>query len=250
MKPGRVGWTLGLCTAFALGPLRAAEFTASVSAGSDYIFRSETQTNHRPALQASLEYDAPAGWYAGLFGSNVSWIRDARPAGATVRNTVEIDAWGGYRRALDAGFSWDLGIYHYAYPGTYPDHGYTLPDTSEAYAQLAWGGLSLRYWYAFSDWFALADSAGSGYAELNESYRFADAWLLNTHLGHQRVAGHDGAASFTDWKLGLAHTLPQGWLLALAYSQGNGSRAWYRNNQGVLITRAALVVTASKSFGF
>lgn len=232
------------------GPAWGGDFNATVSAGSDYIFRSESQTNHRPALQGSLEYDAADGLYGGVFASNVSWVRDARPPGMDVRNGIEIDAWGGFRHDLGTGFSYDLGVYHYAYPGRYPAHDYALPDTSEAYAQLAWHGLSVRYWYAFSNWFGMAGSAGSGYVDLNETWSFARTWMLSGHLGHQSVAGYRGAASFTDWKLGLGHQFRHAWLLSLAWSRGNGRRTWYSNDQGRLITRGALVATLSKSFGF
>ena len=54
-------------------------FTANVALYSQYIFRGLTQTNRRPALQGGFDYAHSSGFYAGVWGSNISWISDAAP---------------------------------------------------------------------------------------------------------------------------------------------------------------------------
>jgi uncharacterized protein (TIGR02001 family) len=105
----------------------------SVSIASDYIFRGLSQTNRKPALQPSIEYDGASGWYVGAWASNVSWLSDVSTDDARVSNSVEIDGYAGYRGSLSPDWAYDVGLYTYYYPGTYPA-SFTRPYTTEAYA--------------------------------------------------------------------------------------------------------------------
>src|SRR5437762_3247023 len=50
--------------------------TGNVGLFSQYIFRGLTQTNENPALQGGFDYAHISGLYAGVWGSNISWISD------------------------------------------------------------------------------------------------------------------------------------------------------------------------------
>lgn len=79
----------------------------NLAAVSDYRLRGVSQTNDDPAVQASVEASAPAGFYAGLWGSSVAAYEGAHS---------EVDAYGGYRTTLH-GWDVDAGIISYFYPG-------------------------------------------------------------------------------------------------------------------------------------
>ncbi|MFD1785970.1 TorF family putative porin [Sphingomonas floccifaciens] len=79
----------------------------NLSAVSDYRFRGITQTDGDPAVQGSVEATAPSGIYAGLWGSTIAAYEGAH---------TEVDVYGGYRTVL-SGWSVDVGIISYLYPG-------------------------------------------------------------------------------------------------------------------------------------
>ena len=89
-----------------------------------------------PAAQAGVEYAADSGFYAGTWGSNVSWLSDYSAAGSPVSSSLELDAYAGYRGKFGEHVSYDVGALYYWYPGDYPA-GFNSPDTAEIYAGLA-----------------------------------------------------------------------------------------------------------------
>jgi uncharacterized protein (TIGR02001 family) len=248
--------TIGAWIAVAVASVAQADepprnaFNGNVTLASDYIFRSQTQTNHKPALQGTLEYAHASGLYVGGFISNVSWVKDAAVDGMRVRNNLETDLWLGYRNTFGEDFSYDAGLNYYYYPGSYPGGGYVKPHTLEAYAQLGWKGLTLRYWYGLSDWFGFAHSVGSQYLDLSYNQELAPSWTLGLHLGRQHVAHADDALSFTDWRVGLTKAFDSGLLLNAAWTQGNARRSFYSNPDGHYITRGTLTVSVTKPFSF
>src|SRR5690554_4324388 len=57
----------------------SAEVSGSVTVVSDYLFRGVTQTNENPALQGGVTWNHDSGFYAGAWGSSISWLSDADP---------------------------------------------------------------------------------------------------------------------------------------------------------------------------
>jgi uncharacterized protein (TIGR02001 family) len=76
---------------------------------SDYVNRGISQTRGEPAVQADLHYMSTQGWSIGLWGSTIelNWW-DGR--------TVELDAYLGYRWAIDRDWTAKVSAVHYAYP--------------------------------------------------------------------------------------------------------------------------------------
>jgi uncharacterized protein (TIGR02001 family) len=220
---------------------------ASLTLASDYRFRGLTQTNSKPALQAGIEFDHAGGFYAGAWGSNISWLSDLTALGAgQVSSSLELDAYVGYRLKFADDWGLDVGAYTYWYPGDYPP-GFTRPDTTELYVALGWGIASLKYSHALTNLFGLADSAGSGYLDLSANWEFAPAWVLNAHAGRQRV---DGAseASYSDFKLGVTKNFAGNGSIALAWLDTNAERALYTNPHGTYVGRATGLLTITKTF--
>ncbi|MDE2085798.1 MAG: TorF family putative porin [Xanthomonadaceae bacterium] len=223
----------------------ASPWSGSLALTSDYLFRGISQTDHRPALQAGLEFDTAGGWYLGGWGSNVSWLSDGSTAAQPVSNSLEVDAYAGKRGQLGSDWTWDAGLYAYAYPGHYP-HGYTSPQTLEGYAALGWKTLTMKYSRSFGNLFGVAGSHGSDYLELAWQQPLGADWALAAHVGRQRVAGHS-AADYTDWKLGLSRTFGAHWSLALEWHDTDARRDAYTNVQGDYLGRATAVISLAKT---
>ena len=62
--------------AAAAAPAPEPDFTWTGNVGlfSQYIFRGVSQTNEKPAVQGGFDLGHKSGLYAGVWGSNVSWI--------------------------------------------------------------------------------------------------------------------------------------------------------------------------------
>ena len=232
-------------------PARADEVPAGTWAGSasvvsDYLFRDISRTNRKPAMQAGVEFDHAGGWYLGGRGSNVSWLSDASTSAAPVSGSVELDLYGGCRGSFGGDWNYDVGVYRYQYPGSYPA-GFTLPHTTEACAALAWKSVALKYAYALTNLFSYADSENSGYVDLSWNQAFAPGWLFNAHVGHQQVA-NAASASYSDWKPGVARTFDSGWSAALGYYDTNANASVYTNARGHYLGRATAVLSLARSF--
>ena len=198
-------------------------FTGNVSLASEYLYRGIAQTRGKPALQGGFDYAHASGLYAGVWGSNISWIGDAT-AGASA--SLELDIYGGYKGSFASDWGYDIGALTDNYPGSGKPVGAAQPDTAEIYGALSWKWLSLKYSRSTGSLFgwtktasATSKTTGSGYLELNAAYDMGDGWGLAGHAGHQSVNGR-GSASYTDYKLGVSKAMSAG-TLGLAYSATN-----------------------------
>src|SRR4030067_2039524 len=52
----------------------APAVTSNIGLVSNYLYRGISQTGGKPALQGGFDYAHASGFYAGLWGSNVSWL--------------------------------------------------------------------------------------------------------------------------------------------------------------------------------
>ena len=186
-----------LATIAAAGAAHAGDgpFTANVGLVSDYAYRGWSQTDERPALQGGFDYAHDSGLYAGVWGSNVSWLSDSNP---NVHNSLELDIYGGYKGTIGA-IGYDVGLLQYYYPGSYPK-GFNSPDTLEGYIGLSWEFLSFKYSYAFTDLFGYDRSDGSQYYDLGAAVDVGGGFTLAAHVGYSDIKGQD---DYTDWKLGV-----------------------------------------------
>ncbi len=212
-------------------PASPHTFTGNFGVFSQYIFRGLTETNRKPALQGGFDYAHESGFYAGLWGSNVSWFEEtnvgsstapiklSQPGGAGApfsasgsnSNSLELDFYGGYKFTVgDVGF--DVGLLQYYYPGTYNNLGgaFVKPDTLEGYGAATWQWLTLKYSRSTGDAFGVVKSSGSSYIDLTAAVPIAESgFTLNLHAGHQAYEGKNGTfsnsnLSYTDYKLGVS----------------------------------------------
>ncbi len=126
----------------------------------DCLFRDLSRTNGEPAIQAGIEYNHASGWYLGAWASHVSWLSDTTTVAAPLSSSLEVDLYTGHRGSFGSEWSYDLGLYEYAYPGDYPA-GFTRPYTTEGYVSLAYQSMLLKYSYSFTNFFGIPRSRHS-----------------------------------------------------------------------------------------
>ncbi|MBK1721215.1 TorF family putative porin [Thiocystis violacea] len=112
MQPISAALVLGAATLGA-GALQtaAAEDPNSVSANlgvvSNYIWRGQTQTDNKPAVQGGVDYAHSSGFSAGTWASNVDFGDGTN---------YEWDLYAGFGGAINDDFSYNLNAIYYAYP--------------------------------------------------------------------------------------------------------------------------------------
>ncbi len=224
-------------------PEHSVSFNAAVT--SDYRYRGISQTRLQPALQGGADYTHnPSGLYAGTWLSTIKWTKDAGGGG-----DIEWDLYAGKRGKLGADASYDVGVLGYVYPSNGLKHvaGFADADTAELYGQLGFGPAYAKYSLALTNLFGFVDSRRSGYLDLGANIDLGQGLTLNLHAGRQDVRHHD-AASYTDYKLGLAKDFGVA-TLAVAFVGTNAGEAAYASPaNGKFLGKKALVVSAAKTF--
>lgn len=248
----------------------ASPWTVTTNIGfvSDYYFRGVTQSWHKPAVQGGFDVAHSSGFYAGVWGSNISpnTYPDA---------SAEIDLYGGYNGTISAveGLGYTAGLYGYFYPGgSWKKYNYLgVPDqtpqggrwdTYEANVGLSYKWLSAKASFTLGDWFGAekktgwdGGTSGTSYIELNAAYPLP-IWGLTLvgHVGHLNVAGklnkgyvsssgqmpsattESGNPDYTDYKIGLSKSFSiaksEGWTAGLYYVGNDNNSYWSEKGYG------------------
>jgi uncharacterized protein (TIGR02001 family) len=221
--------------------------TGNIGLYSQYIFRGLTQTNREPALQGGFDYAHASGLYAGTWGSNISWLRDAGAYRAG--GSLEWDFYGGYKPTI-GDFGFDIGTLYYWYPG---DPAFTPPgaaaanpraNTWEVYGGVTWKWFTVKYSHSVNNkTFGVLDSSGTGYLDLTASVPLGDfskemtGFTVMAHWGKQKFRGtdprnvavggiqqtNDQLFGYEDWKVGLSYALPKDFTIGAFYTDTNGA---------------------------
>ena len=231
--------------------------TANVGIFSEYIFRGISQTAGKPAVQGGFDWSHASGFYAGTWGSNISWLEDF---GLYTKSSLEWDFYGGYKNTFAEDWAYDLGTIYYYYPGS-RNPGVVNADTWELYAAIGWKWVTLKgSWTVSSNYFGIQPNGqktdGTGYYDLSATYPIGDTgFSLIGHVGYLDVS-KDGSgnfeASYTDWKAGASYTVPDGVLKGLEigayYSGNNATSAYYTDLNGYDTSKDRGVVYIKKTF--
>ena len=235
-------------------PASSYTLTSNVSLVSDYLYRGISQTGQKPAIQGGFDYARSSGFYAGIWGSNISWLSDA---GVADNASVELDTYLGYRSTFADDFSYDVGYLRYNYPGTYAV-GATKADTDEIYGLIGYKWVTLKYSHSLGDTFGMADADGTSYIDLSASYAIPDTGItVGAHVGKQTYKGTvadawkalGATATYTDYKVNVSKDF-SGYVLGLAYSDTNakdGAGQFYHVLNKDL-GRGTTVLSLSRSF--
>ena len=222
--------------------------TSNVALVSNYLYRGISQTGANPAIQGGFDLGHASGFYAGVWGSSISWISDA---GSATNAGTEIDTYAGYKGKAGS-VDYDIGYLRYNYPGTYGADK-TKADTDEVYAALTYSIVTAKLSYSLGDTFGITKAQGTTYAELNASYPVgATGYTLTGHVGKQNYKGAtadanaDGSLTYTDYKVGVTKDF-SGYVVGLAYSTTNAVEKAYtvlNKNLG----KSATVLSLSRTF--
>ncbi len=230
----------------------ASPFSANVGLTTDYIFRGISQTSAEPALQGGIDYAHGSGFYAGIWGSNVSWISDFNPG---VSSSLELDTYFGFRNALDSGFSYDVGYIRYNYPASNYPAGATKADTDEVYAAVGYKWISAKYSYGLGKFLTVPGASGTSYFEVNASVPLGDSgFTLGAHIGRQDYRGDAADAlamagsdpTYSDYKLSVSRDFG-GYVAALAASNTNAS-GFYTTPAGKDLGRSTVTLSVTHAF--
>lgn len=242
--------------AAAAAPVPNWTFPGSVALVSDYLWHGQTQTWGHPAVQVGIEADHVSGFYAGVWGSNVSshWLPNAN---------LETDWSVGFRNTFATDFRYDVGGTYVYYPaanfdkatiGGVPQY-YTSSklNTVELYASLGWkwftvkGGYNPTKFYGWNennsganltpasfngDHTAGVDvggsTRGSGYVMASASYDIPAVAGLNLagEVGRQMIADSTNL-DWTWYKVGLTKSFDGGWAINGAVSGTTGTDAYH-----------------------
>jgi len=226
----------------AAAPASPHTLTGNVGFYSQYIFRGLTQTDRDPALQGGFDYSHSSGFYAGTWGSNISWLRDS--AAYSGGGSLEWDFYGGYKMSLPADVTLDLGTLYYWYPGDPNVLANPLnpkADTWELYAGAGWKWFTAKFSYVVSNKaFAVLDASGSWYLDLGVAVPIGSTGLtFDAHYGIQKYRGTDvrnpliaGTAipfnndsiwSYEDWRIGVSYALPKDFTIGAYYTDTSGA---------------------------
>lgn len=85
--------------------LSYSQWSAEVAFTTNYLWRGMTQTDDKPGISASLDYETETGFYAGAWVSNVEF--DSA--------NYELDLFAGFYSEWE-NVSWDISYVHYFFP--------------------------------------------------------------------------------------------------------------------------------------
>lgn len=242
-------------------PASPHTFTGNLTVASDYRFRGISQTFRQPTVQGGFDYSHSSGFYVGNWNSNVSGNLFQNGAG------LEMDVYGGYKFEPVKGFTADIGLLHYYYPGATIGTTGVKYNNSEIYIGGTYKWFSAKYSYGLTDFFGLnnrtagvyaftalpanGNSKGSSYLDLNANFEVADKTILTLHAGRQTVR-HYGRLDYTDYKVGIARDFGFA-TVGLAVIGTNADKAYWRlSNTSATKTKylgtSTAVLSVSKTF--
>jgi len=164
----------------------------NVSAVSEYLFRSVSQTDEKPTLQGEINWLTPIGVYVGSWASGI----DYGPGSPH----VEVDYYIGYQTEIDSLMKLDLSLARYTNPGNSDAAWTELTTTTRFYDE--WQ-VSLNYSRN-----AFASGSSGWYYALGDRYALPMDVFLTTKVGRSMFSNNAvaGIRDFTDWNIGLSRS--------------------------------------------
>lgn len=235
-----------LASTAAMAQTKAPEpdYTLSYNVGvtSDYRVRGIAQTATDPALQAGVDFAHKSGLYLGVWGSNVSWIKDF---GAT-DGSLEIDVYGGYKGQVANGLGFDVGMITYQYPG---NTATTNANTTEVYGALTYSVVTAKYSRSVTNFVANPNSSGSQYLEVAANLDLGNGFTLTPHVGRQTIPNvTSDAGDYTDYSLTLGKDFGNGLTASIAAIGSDAKESFYTDTKGKFLGNSTVVVGLKYSF--
>ena len=230
---------LAAATLTALPGVALAELAFNAGVFSDYRYRGISQTRLKPAVQGGVDFSA-GGFYLGAWASNIKWIQDF---GGDAK--LEIDLYGGYKGQLAKDLTYDVGLLTYQYPSSKLKPN---PNTTEAYAAVTYGVLTMKYSHAFTNTFGNTDSKNSYYLDFSAAFDLG-GFSLTPHIGYQGIKGPlAGPASYTDYSVTVSKDF-SGLVLSAAVVGTDADKSFYSSPvKGKELGKAAVVLGVKYNF--
>jgi len=232
--------------------------TGNAAVVSDYRYRGITQTIFKPAVQVGADLGLPNGLYAGIWATNIKWIKDYgsidvrdNKGVAGIKGGSEVDIYAGYKTEIVKGVMGDIGVLRYQYPGNSLEKhsGYENANTTEVYGALSFGPATLKYSQSTTNLFGNANSKGSGYLDLSASFDLGNGWTISPHVGRQTVANVTaGAGDYVDVSLGVTKEV-SGVLVGLTFITVDAKdESFYQTFERKFQGKSAVVLSAKYNF--
>ena len=206
----------------ASAPEPTPPFSVNVGLASSYIYRGLNQSDYKPALQIGADYVSPSGFYVGVWGSSIRWVKDF---GIGTAN-AEFDIYGGYKGEA-AGIGYDVGVLQYVYNGSVTK-GAVRANTTEIYVAGTFQMFTLKYSHVVSNaTFGTPNSKNSGYFDLSATFPIMDNLALNAHVGHQIIKNTGGLGTYTDGKVEAAYDFGNGLGLSGGVTATDANKGFY-----------------------
>ena len=178
--------------AWSATPARADEplLAASVTLTSDYRFRGQSQSEREAAVQGSVDYSHPSGFFGGVWASNVDFDDPQQ-------TPLEVDVTAGFSGALSDDVTTTITLTYYWYPGA-ADADYDYAGLSAA---IAYGPFSLLADVNLTADYADEPGTAIGLAAAVQaplSFLNADWLTASAEIGRQWVGDND-AYGTPDW---------------------------------------------------
>ena len=220
------------------------DYTLAYNVGvtTDYRFRSIAQTSFKPAVQGGVDFSHKSGAYAGVWGSNVNWVKDF--AGAT-EGSLELDLYGGYKGELAKDLGFDVGLIGYLYPS---NNAATNANTTEIYAALTYGVVTAKYSRSLGNFVANANSSGSQYMEIAATFDIGNGFSLTPHIGSQIIPNQSTSGDYTDYSLTLGKDFGNGISASLSAIGTNAKDGFYKTATVDNLGKSGLVASLKYSF--
>jgi uncharacterized protein (TIGR02001 family) len=216
---------LGMALAVGLGTAAQAgdnklSFTGSAVITTDYMFRSISNTNNKPAAQ--VEFDATYGmFWAYIWGSNTAF-----------GDNIEIDYGAGISPKWKD-FTFTVGGLEYTYPGANSEIDYFELKTGVTWASGAWSLGVNNYWSPDNFQFfgnSNAIEGSVGYAFAGKIFNFFAPSISGT-LGFQTY--EKNADDYLYWNAGLTLGFLDHWSADIRYYDTDYNDAQCLQQQGL-----------------
>ena len=227
-------------------PFIPGDFSATLTAASNYLFRGITQTDNIPAVQGSLDYSVALfedlSAYAGVWGSNLNF-KDGGDA------QLEVDTYFGISGSILDQIDWKLGGIYYAYPGTESFRNYNYWEVAGSLGHdfgIAAVTVGLNY---SPQYFGASGASIYPYGDVTVPIPVLKdfAPYVSGHIGHESIDKNStfGTPDYTEWAFGVGATV-MGLNIAAKYQDTNLSKSDCFG--GTDWCGATAVVTVSKTF--
>ena len=200
----------------------ATPWSVNVGVASSYIYRGLNQSGYKPALQIGADYASESGFYVGVWGSSIRWIKDF----GLGSGNVELDVYGGYKGTAGP-IGYDVGVLQYLYNGSVTP-GSIKANTTELYVAGTFQVFTLKYSHVVSKGiFAVPNAKNSGYFDLSAAIPLRDNLALNLHVGHQIIKNTGGLGTYTDGKVEVAYDFGNGLALSGGVTATDADKGFY-----------------------